>query len=128
MHKCLIRIVLNIFKQYILLVRVPDYRVSGPGSILRSSCLMITIEELLGRKSSGSSLERREFGCHPKAPAALYSSEDSWYSFLLEVESAPGHNAAGSIISVEMSSDIGNRNRDLLNCIVMPPPSTLLSA
>jgi hypothetical protein len=26
----------------------------------------------------------------PYAPAALYTQEDSWYSFLLEAESTPG--------------------------------------
>jgi hypothetical protein len=27
------------------------------------------------------------WGCHPDSPAALYPQEESWYSFLLEVES-----------------------------------------
>jgi hypothetical protein len=29
------------------------------------------------------------WGCQPYAPAAFYSQEDSWYSFLLEAESTP---------------------------------------
>jgi hypothetical protein len=60
-----------------LMVRVPDYRSRGPG--FGSQCyqifwevvglergplsLMNTIEELLGRNSSGSGLENREYGC-----------------------------------------------------------------
>jgi hypothetical protein len=55
-------------------VRVPDYRSRGPGSIPGATrlsvvglergplSLMSTIEELLGRKSSGSGLESREYG------------------------------------------------------------------
>jgi hypothetical protein len=38
-------------------------------------------------------------------PAALYTQENSWYSFLLEVESTPGHIAAGRIRSIEKSND-----------------------
>jgi hypothetical protein len=59
-----------------LVVRVPGYRSRGPGSIpgatrffekylgveRGSLSLVITIEELLERKSSGSGLERREYG------------------------------------------------------------------
>jgi hypothetical protein len=29
---------------------------------------------------------RRQLGCQPYAPAAIYPPEDSWYSFLLEAE------------------------------------------
>jgi hypothetical protein len=32
-----------------------------------------------------------------RQPAALYPQEDSWYSFLLEAESAQGPSAAGRI-------------------------------
>jgi hypothetical protein len=40
--------------------------------------------------------------------------EDSWYSFLLEADSTPGHSAAGRIRSIENSSDlIGNQTREL---------------
>jgi hypothetical protein len=31
----------------------------------------------------------------------LTRQEDSWYSFQLEAESTPGHNAAGRITSLE---------------------------
>jgi hypothetical protein len=40
------------------------------------------------------SAHRWRWSCQPYAPAALYPQEDSWYSFLLEAESTPGHNAA----------------------------------
>ena len=44
----------------------------------------------------------------------LYLRKYSWYSFLLEVESTPGHSAAGRIMSMKNSNaTIGNRNRDL---------------
>jgi hypothetical protein len=60
------------------------------------------------------------------APAALYTQEDSWYSFLLEAESTPSHSAAGMIRSIEKSSDlIGNQTRDLQACNIVPQPSTL---
>jgi hypothetical protein len=36
------------------------------------------------------SAHRWRWGCQPHAPAALYTQEYSWYSFLLEVESTPG--------------------------------------
>jgi hypothetical protein len=42
-----------------IVVRVPGYRSRGPGSI---SCVTRFFEELLGRKSSGSGLESREYG------------------------------------------------------------------
>jgi hypothetical protein len=53
-----------------LVVRVPDCRSRGPGWIpgatkgleRGSLSLVITIEELLGRNSSGSGLENREYG------------------------------------------------------------------
>jgi hypothetical protein len=32
-----------------------------------------------------------------RQPAALYPQEDSWYSFLIQAESTPGHCAAGRI-------------------------------
>jgi hypothetical protein len=56
-----------------VVVRLPGYRSRGPGSILGASWevvglerspfnLVSTIEELLGRKSSGSGLENRDYG------------------------------------------------------------------
>jgi hypothetical protein len=57
-----------------LVVRVLGYRSGGPGSILGTTrkkvvglergplSLVSTTEELLGRKSSGSCLENREYG------------------------------------------------------------------
>jgi hypothetical protein len=39
---------------------------------------------------STQSVHRWRWSCQPYAPAALYSQEDSWYSFLLEAESTPG--------------------------------------
>jgi hypothetical protein len=38
--------------------------------------------------------------------AALYRQEDSWYSFLLVVESTSGHSAAGRVRSIEKSRDL----------------------
>jgi hypothetical protein len=45
-----------------LVVRVPGYRSRGPGFGLERGPLSLvsTIEELLGRNSSGSSLENRD--------------------------------------------------------------------
>jgi hypothetical protein len=40
----------------------------------------------------------------------FYPHEDSWYSFMLEAESTPGHSAAGMIRSIEKSNDL-IRNR-----------------
>jgi hypothetical protein len=41
----------------------------------------------------------------------------SWYSFLLEANSTPGHSAAGKITSIKNSNDtIGNWTRDLPAC------------
>jgi hypothetical protein len=52
--------------------------------------------------------------------------KDSWYSFLLEAESASGHSAAGMIRSIEKSSDlIGTRTRDLSTYSIVPQPTTL---
>jgi hypothetical protein len=49
--------------------------------------------------------------------AALYSKEDSSYSFLLEAESTPNHTEAGRIRLIEKSNDlIGNRTRELPAC------------
>jgi hypothetical protein len=45
-----------------LVVRVPGYRSRNPGSIPGATSLVSTIEELLGRKSSSSGLEIREYG------------------------------------------------------------------
>jgi hypothetical protein len=59
------------------------------------------------------------------ASAAHCTQEDSWYSFLLEVESTQGHAAAGRIISSEKSNDIGNWNYDLPTCSIVPQPTTL---
>jgi hypothetical protein len=43
--------------------------------------------------------------------------ENSWYSFLLDAESAQGHSAAGRIRSTGKSNDlIGFRTRDLAAC------------
>jgi hypothetical protein len=44
-----------------------------------------------------------------RRPAAFYSQEDSWYSFLLEAEPTQDHSAAGRIRSIEKYNDlIGN--------------------
>jgi hypothetical protein len=65
----------------------------------------------------------------PRQPATLYLQEDSWYSFLLEAESTPGHSEAGRISSIEKSNDlIGNRNRGLPACSIVPQPTALPSA
>jgi hypothetical protein len=70
---------------------------------------------------SRQSAHRERWGCQLYAPAALYPQEDSWYSFLLEVESNPGHSAAGRIRSIEKSNDLfGNRTRDLPACSIVP--------
>jgi hypothetical protein len=36
------------------------------------------------------STHRWRQGCQPYAPAAFYTVDNSWYSFLLEAESTPG--------------------------------------
>jgi hypothetical protein len=60
-------------------------------------------------------------------PAALYTQEDSWNSFLLEAESIPGALCGWKFI--EKSNDlIGNRTRDLPACSTVPQPKTLLRA
>jgi hypothetical protein len=52
--------------------------------------------------------------------AALYPQEDSWYSFLLEIECPQGRSVAGNIGSIENFSDlIGNRTRDLRACSIV---------
>jgi hypothetical protein len=62
-------------------------------------------------------------------PAALYPQVYSWYPFLLEVESAPDHSAAGRIRSLKESSDfIGNRTHNLLAWSTVPQPTMLLRA
>jgi hypothetical protein len=61
----------------------------------------------------------------PYAPAALYPQKDSWYSFLLEAESARGHSAAGRIRSIEKFSDVGNRTRNFPAISMVPQPTTL---
>jgi hypothetical protein len=47
-----------------LVIRIPDYRSRGTGLGLERGLLsfMSTTEELLGRNSSGSGLEIREYG------------------------------------------------------------------
>jgi hypothetical protein len=50
----------------------------------------------------------------------------SWYSFLLEVESTPGHNAAERIYLTEIFIDpIGSRTRDFPASSIVPQPTTL---
>jgi hypothetical protein len=44
--------------------------------------------------------------------------EDSWYSFLVEAESAPGPASSGDLV--------GNRIRDLPACSKVPQPIMLL--
>jgi hypothetical protein len=51
--------------------------------------------------------------------------EDSWYSFLLEVESNQGHSAAGRSRSIEIIHLSGTRIRDLPVCNIVPQPTTL---
>jgi hypothetical protein len=41
---------------------------------------------------SRQSAHRWRWGCQPCAPASPYPQEDSWYSFLLQAESTPGHD------------------------------------
>jgi hypothetical protein len=54
----------------------------------------------------------------------LYLSKYFWYSFLLEVESTPGHSAAERIMSIKNSNDtIGNQTRDLPACSAVPQPT-----
>jgi hypothetical protein len=58
------------------------------------------------------SAHRWRWGCQPYAPAALYSQEDPWYSFLLEAESWR------RIRSIEKSNDlVVNRTRDFRDII-----------
>jgi hypothetical protein len=61
---------------------------------------------------STQSAHRPRLNCQSYVPAAFYTHEDSWYSFLLEAEC--GHSAAGRITSILKSNDlIGNGTRDL---------------
>jgi hypothetical protein len=46
---------------------------------------------------SRQSAHRRRWGCQLNVPAALYSQEDSWYSCLLEAESAPGSRKCSNL-------------------------------
>jgi hypothetical protein len=60
-----------------------------------------------------TTIYRWRWGCQPYAPAVFYPQEDSWYSFLLEVDSNQGHSAAGGIRSLQNYNDlIENRTRD----------------
>jgi hypothetical protein len=70
-------------------------------------------------------VHRWRWGCQPYAPAALYPQENSWYSFLLEVESTQGH-AAGKFVSIEEPSGlIGNRTHGPPACSIVLQPTTL---
>jgi hypothetical protein len=70
---------------------------------------------------SRQSAQRWQLGCQSYAPAALYPQEDSWYSFLLEAESTPGHCEVGRVRSIKKSNDfIGNRTRYLPACSIVP--------
>jgi hypothetical protein len=81
-----------------------------------TSRLSHILENRLTNGSEAISLTRR--------PAALYTQEDSWYSFLLGRLQA--HSAVGSIRSIEKSNDlIGNRTRQLPACSTAPQPTTL---
>jgi hypothetical protein len=78
---------------------------------------------------SRQSAHRWWWGCQPYAPVTLYPQEDSWYSFLLEAESTPGHSAAGRIRWIEKFNYlIGNRTRDHPACGIVPQPTTLARA
>jgi hypothetical protein len=97
-----------------LLVRVPGYRSRGPGSIPRATrfsekqwvwngvhSIASKIEELLGRKSSGSSLEIRDYGrrrsaalttWHPvSAEVGTNFSDKLWYLGRYSSFSYSGH-------------------------------------
>jgi hypothetical protein len=50
--------------------------------------------------------------------------KDSWYSFLLEAESTPGHSATKTIMPLKNSNDtIGNRTHDVPACSAVPQPT-----
>jgi hypothetical protein len=56
----------------------------------------------------------------PPLPPRKYS----WYPFLLEADSTPGHSVAGWIMPMKNTNDtIGNRTRDLPTCSAMPQPT-----
>jgi hypothetical protein len=60
---------------------------------------------------------------HTHRPS-LPSRRDSWYSFLLDAVSIPGHRVAGRIMSMKNSNDnIGDRTRDLPACSAVPQPT-----
>jgi hypothetical protein len=48
------------------------------------------LQEFEAPTFSDTSAHRWRQDCQPYAPADFYPQEDSWYSFLLEVESTPG--------------------------------------
>ena len=55
--------------------------------------------------------------CKSHKPDTFTLGKYSWYSFLLEAESTPGHSVVGKIKSMKNSNDtIDNRTRDLPAC------------
>jgi hypothetical protein len=69
---------------------------------------------------SRQSTHRRRWDCQPYTPEALNPPGDSWYSFLLEAESTPGHSVAGRIRSIEKSNDlIRNWTQNHLACNIL---------
>jgi hypothetical protein len=68
---------------------------------------------ILSRKSA----HRWGWGCQSYASATLYTQADSWYSFLLEVETITAGRKSNNRIS--------NRTRDLPACSTVPRPTTL---
>jgi hypothetical protein len=61
-----------------------------------------------------------------RLPAAFYTKEDSWCSFLLEPNWSQCLSMAGRIRSIEKLNDlIGNRTRCLPVCSIVSQPTTL---
>jgi hypothetical protein len=80
------------------------------------ACRLWDVQDLtLPREST----HRWRWDCQPYAPAALYSQEDSWYSYLLEAESTPGPYCDWKL-KVRISDLIENGSRDLQSCNVVP--------
>jgi hypothetical protein len=86
-----------------LVVRFPGYKSRGPGSILPevgglergSLSLVSTAEELLGRKSRGSSLETRDYG--RRGSAALTTRHLSIPKNLTLTSPASGGHSVGIV-------------------------------
>jgi hypothetical protein len=75
---------------------------------------------------SRQSAHRWRWGCRPHAPVALYTHEDSWYSFLLGPEWTPGPQWGWKdyVNWKKYRGLFGNQTQDLTTCGIVPPRHT----